>query len=99
MKLLGNRILVKPFKGNDKTDKGILIPLSMIKNKQKGIICHISDGYYNHKGEWLSIEVKVGDIIYFPKAVETNTIEINKEIYYLMSDNEVYCILDNEKIN
>lgn len=84
MKTIGNRLLIKP---HDVTSQGGIILTNA--PKVKADVVAVGKGYYTN-GEWLPMDVKVGDVIYFQGGIE-----IEKGIV-VISEKEVLAVMENE---
>ena len=79
IKPLADHILIEPVKGEEKTKSGILLPETSEKQPEQGKVLAVGPGKKNKKGEYISLEVKVGNIVLFSKY-GPNEIKIdNKE--------------------
>ena len=85
MRVLGNRILIKP---HEVTSQGGIILTEAIKTKADVIA--VGRGYYVD-GKWEPMDVKKGDVIYFQGGIE-----IEKGIL-VISEKEVLAILDKKE--
>ena len=64
---LGDRILVKRVKEEERTKGGIIIPDTAKEKPQEGKIVAVGKGKYDDSGKLIPIEVKAGDKILFGK--------------------------------
>ena len=64
---LGDRILVKRVKEEERTKGGIIIPDTAKEKPQEGKIVAVSKGKRDENGKLIPIEVKEGDKILFGK--------------------------------
>jgi chaperonin GroES len=64
---LGDRILVKRIKEEEKTKGGIIIPDTAKEKPQEGKIVAVGKGKRDDSGKLIPIEVKEGDKILFGK--------------------------------
>ena len=64
---LGDRILVKRVKEEERTKGGIIIPDTAKEKPQEGKIVAVGKGKYDDTGKLIPIEVKAGDKILFGK--------------------------------
>ena len=64
---LGDRILVKRVKEEERTKGGIIIPDTAKEKPQEGKIVAVGKGKYDDSGKLVPIEVKAGDKILFGK--------------------------------
>ena len=64
---LGDHILVKRVKEEERTKGGIIIPDTAKEKPQEGKIVAVGKGKYGDDGKLIPIEVKAGDKILFGK--------------------------------
>jgi len=64
---LGDRILVKRVKEEERTKGGIIIPDTAKEKPQEGKVVSVGKGKYGDDGKLIPIEVKAGDKILFGK--------------------------------
>ena len=67
IKPLGDRILVKRIKEEERTKGGIIIPDTAKEKPQEGKVVAVGKGKYGDDGKLIPIEVKAGDKILFGK--------------------------------
>ena len=67
IKPLGDRILVKRIKEEERTKGGIIIPDTAKEKPQEGKIVAVGKGKRDENGKLIPIEVKEGDKILFGK--------------------------------
>lgn len=90
IKPLGDRVLVKPATKEDTTASGIVLPDSADKEqKEQGQVVAIGTGVNIKK-----LKLKVGDTVLFGKYGGED-IEIDKEEYKFLKDDDVLGIVQN----
>ncbi|HEY9158437.1 MAG: co-chaperone GroES [Candidatus Binatus sp.] len=67
IKPLGDRILVKRIKEEERTKGGIIIPDTAKEKPQEGKVVAVGKGKYGDDGKLIPIEVRAGDKILFGK--------------------------------
>ena len=65
IKPLGDRILVRRIKEEERTKGGIIIPDTAKEKPQEGKVVSVGKGKYGDDGKLIPIEVKAGDKILF----------------------------------
>jgi chaperonin GroES len=90
-KPLGDRILVKPGKTEDKTKSGIYIPDTAKEQRAEGEVVAIGTGL--KEGKKYEFSVKVGDKVIFSKYAG-DEIKIEGKEFKVMKEEEVYGILN-----
>lgn len=84
VKVLGNKLLIKPNKSEEQTESGIILTKESQEKKVSGIVLN--------KGELSNPEIKVGDNVVYDKYSVTE-IKIKEEIYVVIEDINVIMIL------
>ena len=67
IKPLGDRILVRRIKEEERTKGGIIIPDTAKEKPQEGKVVAVGKGKYGDDGKLIPIEVRAGDKILFGK--------------------------------
>lgn len=68
---LGSNVWVKRVEEETKTAGGLYIPDTAKEDTQTGTVVAVGQGSRNDKGDFVSMEVKVGDVIFFGKYAGT----------------------------
>ena len=91
---LGDRVLVKPLGGEDKTtDAGIIIPDTVDKARpETGKVIAVGEGKTNESGKVIPLKVKAGDVVLFSKY-GPDEIKIDDEDYLIISESNILAIL------
>ena len=89
---LGDRILIKRIKEEEKTKGGIIIPDTAKEKPQEGKVIAVGKGKYE-EGKLIPVEVKVGDRILFGKY-SGSEIKLEGEELIIMREDDVLGILD-----
>lgn len=87
IKLLEDRILVKPINNPNKSSGGIFIPETAKEKPQKGIVMSVGLGKKNEP-----MSVKLGDTILFGKYSGAE-LEIENKAYLLMRESDILAIV------
>jgi len=85
-KILAGKVLLEPFKAEEKTERGIIIPESAKTNPFKGKV--VLTGVA--KGDTV-MEVKAGDVVRYSDYAGTE-ITINEKTYLLMDQESILYI-------
>jgi chaperonin GroES len=92
---VGEFILVKPAKEEEKTASGLIVQTSgKGERPQKGEVAALGTGRINEKGEKIAFSVTVGDVIYF-KKYSPEEVEIEGEEYLIMKESDILAVLNN----
>ncbi|HUY27122.1 MAG TPA: co-chaperone GroES [Candidatus Binataceae bacterium] len=90
---LGDRILVKRIKEEEKTKGGIIIPDTAKEKPQEGKVIAIGKGKYGEDGKLIPIEVKAGDKILFGKY-SGSEIKLEGDELIILREDDILGILD-----
>ncbi|MGC1679336.1 MAG: co-chaperone GroES [Candidatus Binataceae bacterium] len=90
---LGDRILVKRIKEEEKTKGGIIIPDTAKEKPQEGKVVAVGKGKYGDDGKLIPIEVKTGDKILFGKY-SGSEIKLEGDEHIIMREDDILGILD-----
>lgn len=92
IKPLGDRVVVKVLKGEEKTKSGIVLPDTAKEKPQEGEIMAVGTGRMLDNGQKVALEVKVGDRIIFSKYAGTE-IKVDGEEYLIFSERDILATL------
>ena len=90
---LGDRVLVKPEKAEQKTASGLYISSGAQEKPQRGEVIAVGSGKLDDKGERIPVDVKVGDVVIYGKY-GGNEVKIDGEEYLLMRDSDIYAVVE-----
>ena len=90
---LGDRVLVKPEKAEQKTASGLYISSGAQEKPQRGEVNAVGAGKLDDKGERIPVDVKVGDVVIYGKY-GGNEVKIDGEEYLLMRDSDIYAVVE-----
>ena len=90
---LGDRVLVKPEKAEQKTASGLYISSGAQEKPQRGEVIAVGAGKLDDKGERIPVDVKVGDVVIYGKY-GGNEVKIDGEEYLLMRDSDIYSVVE-----
>jgi chaperonin GroES len=92
---VGEFILVKPAKEEEKTASGLIVQSSgKGERPQKGEVAALGSGKLNDKGEKVAFNVAVGDTVLF-KKYSPEEVEIDGEDYLIMKESDILAVLNN----
>ena len=89
---LGDRILVKRIKEEDKTKGGIIIPDTAKEKPQEGKVVALGTGKVDENGKKVDFTVKKGDKVLISKYGGTE-IKIDNESYLIMREDDILGII------
>ncbi|MGB2419958.1 MAG: co-chaperone GroES, partial [Luminiphilus sp.] len=73
---------------------GIVLPGSAKEKPNQGEVVAVGAGKVLDNGEQRALTVQVGDKIVFGQYAGSNTIEVDGEELILMSEGEIYAVID-----
>jgi chaperonin GroES len=90
---LGDRILVKRIKEEDKTKGGIIIPDTAKEKPQEGKVVAVGKGKRSDKGDIIALEVKAGDRILFGKY-SGSEVKLEGEEHLILREDDILGVLE-----
>ncbi|UCH12499.1 MAG: co-chaperone GroES [Candidatus Omnitrophota bacterium] len=93
IKPLGDRILIKPLKAEEKTKGGIILPDTAKEKPQEGKIVAVGKGKTLESGKVEPLEVKVGNKVLYGKYSGTE-IKIEGEEHLIVKEEDVLAIIE-----
>ena len=93
IKPLGDRILVKRIKEEERTKGGIIIPDTAKEKPQEGKVVAVGKGKYGDDGKLIPIEVKAGDKILFGKY-SGSEVKLDGEEHIIMREDDILGIIE-----
>jgi chaperonin GroES len=90
---LGDRILVKRIKEEEKTKGGIIIPDTAKEKPQEGKVVAVGKGKMTEQGKLLTPDVKAGDKILFGKY-SGSEVKIGGEEHLILREDDILGVLE-----
>ena len=90
---LGDRVVVRRVKEDNKTDGGIIIPDTAQEKPQEGEIIAVGPGALDDNGKRVVPEVKSGDRVLFGKWSGTE-VKIDGEDLLIMKESDIMGVID-----
>jgi len=90
---LGDRVVVEPLEGEERTESGLFIPETAKEKPQKGTIVAIGPGARNEEGERIPMDVKVGDVVLFAKYGGTE-IKIDGKELKILKEADILAVIE-----
>ena len=92
-KPLGDRVLVKAVKGEEKTKSGIIMTETSMRGQSVwGDVIAVGDGIFTQNGERIPMSVGVGDSVMYKKDMGGDPIKLNGEEYLLFREHDLLMI-------
>ncbi|WP_349258094.1 co-chaperone GroES [Vitreimonas sp.] len=93
---LHDRVLVKRVKEEEKTRGGIIIPETAQEKPQEGEVVAVGPGTRDEDGEYIKLDVKVGDRILFGKWSGTE-VKVDGEELLIMKESDILGVIETKK--
>lgn len=94
IKPLNDNVIVKPFKEDDVTKSGIVLPGTADKERpEKGEVIAVGEGKVTANGERNKMTVKIGDKVMF-KKYSPDEITVDKEEYLVIKEEDILAIIN-----
>ena len=88
LKPLGDRVVVKPMEGEERTKGGIILPDTAKEKPQEGKVLAVGPGRLTEDGKRMPMDVKVGDVVLYVKYGGTE-IKVGAEDYLILRESDV----------
>ena len=95
---VADKVIVKAQDANDTTDGGVILPDIAQEDTWRGEVVAVGPGAVLLDGKYTPMQVKVGDIVIYPK-MGTKKVEYKNEEYLIMKENDILTILTEENNN
>ena len=90
---LSSRVLVRPVGSEETTKSGIVIPVTIEKEKpEQGEVVAVGEGRRNDKGELVPMSVKVGDRVVF-KKYSPDEVKVEGKEYLILDEGDILAVL------
>lgn len=93
---LGDRVVVRRVKEDQKSPGGIIIPDTVQEKPQEGVIVAVGPGALDDKGKRIAPEVKTGDQVLFGKWSGTE-VKLDNEDLLIMKESDIMGIVETRK--
>ena len=94
LKPLGNRVVVEPLEQEDVTAGGIFVPETAKEKPQQGMVLSVGPGDRDEDGDYIKMDVKVGDKVLFAKYSGTEMKLDGKKMLVLRESDLLAIVLD-----
>ena len=89
---LGDRVVVRRIKEDQKTPGGIIIPDTVAEKPQEGEVMSVGPGAPDNNGKLIPIDLKVGDRVLFGKWSGTE-VKLDGEELLIMKESDIMGVL------
>jgi chaperonin GroES len=93
---LGDRVVVRRIKEDQKTAGGIIIPDTVAEKPQEGEVISVGPGALDDSGKRVPSEVKAGDYVLFGKWSGTE-VKVDGEELLIMKESDIMGVLEGKK--
>ncbi|HYS45078.1 MAG TPA: co-chaperone GroES [Rhizomicrobium sp.] len=93
---LGDRVVVRRIKEDQKTAGGIIIPDTVAEKPQEGEVISVGPGALDESGKRVAPEVKAGDNVLFGKWSGTE-VKLDGEELLIMKESDIMGVLEGKK--
>ncbi|GIW06680.1 MAG: 10 kDa chaperonin [Dehalococcoidia bacterium] len=94
LKPLGDRVVVTPFKQEEVTKSGIVLPDTAKEKPQEGTVVAVGPGRVLDNGSRSPMEVKVGDRVLYAKYAGTE-FKIEDTEYLVLRESDLLAVVAN----
>ncbi len=94
IKPMGDRYLIEPVKGEEKSKGGIILPESVTKEKpEEGKIIAVGTGKMNDEGKLIPLTLKEGTSVLFTKYAP-HDIKVDEKEYLIIKEEDILAIIE-----
>ena len=93
IKPLGDKVVVKPAKVEEKTESGNNLPGSAQEKPHQGTVVAVGPGARDEKGNHIPLDVKEGDRVIYGKFGGVD-LKYEDEEYIVLSEKDILVVLD-----
>ena len=93
---LGDRVVVRRLKEDQKTAGGIIIPDTAAEKPQEGEVVSVGPGALDESGKRVAMEVKAGDYVLFGKWSGTE-VKLDGEELLIMKESDIMGVLEGRQ--
>lgn len=93
---LGDRIVIKPIERQETTKGGIILPDTAKEKPQEGKVLAVGPGKLNDEGKRMPVDVKVGDIVLYPRYGGTEY-KLEDEELMILRESDILGIITTKK--
>jgi chaperonin GroES len=90
---LHDRVIVERVEAETKTASGIVIPDAATEKPEQGVVLAIGPGKRNEKGDFVALNVKVGDRVLFGKYSGQVVKDNGKELL-VMREEDLFAVVE-----
>ncbi len=92
IKPLGDRVIVKPKEQEEVTASGIILPDTAKEKPQQGEVLAVGPGRRDEDGDYIDMDVKVGDVVLYAKYAGTE-VKFEGGKYLILKETDILAIV------
>lgn len=92
LKPIGDKVVIRPAKVEEKTESGIVLPGSAQEKPQQGEVVAVGPGLYDQNGNRLALDVQVGDRVVYGKYGGTE-VKLDDEELIILAEKDILVVL------
>ncbi len=93
IKPLGDRLVIKPMEGEEKTKSGIVLPDTAKEKPQQGKVIAVGPGRVLDSGERAAMDVNVGETVLYAKYAGTE-FKLDGDEYLVLSERDILAVIN-----
>jgi chaperonin GroES len=90
---LHDRVIVERLDSETKTASGIVIPDNAAEKPDQGVVQAVGPGKRNEKGDFVALNVKVGDRVLFGKY-SGQTVKVEGKELLVMREEDLFAVVE-----
>ena len=94
---LHDRVIVKRLEQETKTASGIVIPDNAAEKPDQGEVLAVGPGKRNDKGDFVALNVKVGDRVLFGKY-SGQTVKVDGDELLVMREEDLFAVVESRNV-
>jgi len=92
---LHDRVIVKRLEQETKTASGIVIPDNAAEKPDQGEVLAVGPGKRNEKGDFVALNIKVGDRVLFGKY-SGQTVKVDGDELLVMREEDLFAVVEKK---
>jgi chaperonin GroES len=92
---LHDRVIVERLAQETKTASGIVIPDNAAEKPDQGIVLAVGPGKRSDKGDFIALNIKVGDTVLFGKY-SGQTVKVDGKELLVMKEEDLFAVVEKK---
>lgn len=93
LKPLGDRVVVEPIEREEMTASGIYVPETAKEKPQEGTVIAVGPGRRDEDGDYVDMDVKVGDRVLYAKYAGTE-VKLEDKKVLILKETDILAIVE-----